>query len=173
MIRVTGAAFSPRATTKSPAWATGSSGTRPPWIETVKSLRPDFPVYGSMIEVSECLTRLIGQENAMMWMAEYPERMGAVINRTGRLLSRNGQGRDRGGRWLARWVRDLGRRGLQEMHLHVAPLLAGVFQTVGGADGRGRPRSRLAGHLPRLRQREGDLRRLTSRWASTPTIRSK
>ncbi|HCS49532.1 MAG TPA: hypothetical protein DIW61_15290, partial [Candidatus Aminicenantes bacterium] len=51
----------------------------PAWIETVKSLRPDFPVYGSMIEVSECLTRLIGQENAMIWMAEYPERMGAVI----------------------------------------------------------------------------------------------
>jgi uroporphyrinogen-III decarboxylase len=36
-----------------------------------------------MIEVSECLTRLIGQENAMMWMAEYPERMGAVIARIG------------------------------------------------------------------------------------------
>lgn len=55
----------------------------PPWIETVKSLRPDFPVYGSMIEVSECLTRLIGQVNAMLWMAEYPERMAAVINRIG------------------------------------------------------------------------------------------
>lgn len=55
----------------------------PAWIETVRSLRPDFPVYGSMIEVSECLTRLIGQENAMLWMAEYPERMGAVIARIG------------------------------------------------------------------------------------------
>lgn len=54
-----------------------------PWIDTVKSLRPDFPVYGSMIEVSECLTRLIGQVNTMLWMGEYPERMGAVINRLG------------------------------------------------------------------------------------------
>lgn len=53
------------------------------WIETVKSLWPDFPVYGSIIEASECLTRLIGQENAMLWMAEYPERMGAVIDRIG------------------------------------------------------------------------------------------
>jgi hypothetical protein len=61
----------------------GFQRNSPPWIETVKSLRPDFPVYGSMIEVSECLTRLIGQENAMMWMAEHPERMGAVINRIG------------------------------------------------------------------------------------------
>jgi uroporphyrinogen decarboxylase len=55
----------------------------PPWIETVKSSWPDFPVYGSIIEVSECLTRLIGQVNTMMWMAEFPERMGAVMNRIG------------------------------------------------------------------------------------------
>lgn len=61
----------------------GFQRNSPAWIETVKSLRPDFPVYGSMIEVSECLTRLIGQENAMLWMAEYPERMGAVIHRIG------------------------------------------------------------------------------------------
>lgn len=55
----------------------------PAWIETVKSLRPDFPVYGSMIEASECLTRLVGQVNAMIWMGEYPDRMGEVINRIG------------------------------------------------------------------------------------------
>jgi uroporphyrinogen-III decarboxylase len=55
----------------------------PPWIDTVKSLRPDFPVYGSMIEVSECLTRLIGQANTLLWMGEFPERMGAVIARLG------------------------------------------------------------------------------------------
>ena len=61
----------------------GFERNSPAWIETVKSLRPDFPVYGSMIEVSECLTRLIGQENAMLWMGEEPERMGAVINRIG------------------------------------------------------------------------------------------
>ncbi|MEI6779487.1 MAG: uroporphyrinogen decarboxylase family protein [Verrucomicrobiota bacterium] len=54
-----------------------------PWIDTVKSLRPDFPIYGSMIEASECLTRLIGQQNSMLWMGEEPERMGAVINRIG------------------------------------------------------------------------------------------
>ncbi|HOW65411.1 MAG TPA: uroporphyrinogen decarboxylase family protein [Candidatus Paceibacterota bacterium] len=62
----------------------GFQRNSPPWIETVNRLRPDFPVYGSIIEVSECLTRLIGQSNAMMWMAEFPERMGAVINRLGR-----------------------------------------------------------------------------------------
>ncbi len=61
----------------------GFQRNSPAWLDTVKSLHPDFPVYGSMIEVSECLTRLIGQENTMLWMAEYPERMGAVINRIG------------------------------------------------------------------------------------------
>jgi hypothetical protein len=61
----------------------GFQRNSPPWLETVKSLRPDFPVYGSMIEASECLTRLIGQANTMLWMGEYPERMGAVINRLG------------------------------------------------------------------------------------------
>ncbi len=61
----------------------GFERNSPPWVETVKSLRPDFPVFGSMIEASECLTRLIGQENAMLWMGEEPERMGKVINHIG------------------------------------------------------------------------------------------
>jgi hypothetical protein len=55
----------------------------PAWIETIKSLRPDFPVYGSMIECGECLTRLIGQQNTLLWMGLYPERMGRVIDRIG------------------------------------------------------------------------------------------
>jgi len=61
----------------------GFERNSPAWIDTVKSLRPDFPVYGSMIEVSECLTRLVGQANALLWMGEFPERMGAVVNRLG------------------------------------------------------------------------------------------
>jgi uroporphyrinogen decarboxylase len=61
----------------------GFERNSPAWIDTVKSLRPDFPVYGSMIEVSECLTRLVGQANALLWMGESPERMGAVVNRLG------------------------------------------------------------------------------------------
>lgn len=61
----------------------GFERNSPAWIETVKSLRPDFPVYGSMMEASECLTRLIGQQNALLWMGLYPERMGAAINRIG------------------------------------------------------------------------------------------
>jgi hypothetical protein len=55
----------------------------PAWIETVKSLRPDFPVFGSIGDCSECLTRLIGQTNALLWIGMYPQRMGKVIRRTG------------------------------------------------------------------------------------------
>ena len=54
-----------------------------PWIETVKSLHPDFPVYGSMIESSECTTRMLGQINTMMWMGEFPERFGKQLLRIG------------------------------------------------------------------------------------------
>jgi uroporphyrinogen decarboxylase len=53
------------------------------WIDSVRSLYPDFPVYGSVLECSECLTRLIGQENTLLWMGMYPERLGSCINRIG------------------------------------------------------------------------------------------
>jgi uroporphyrinogen decarboxylase len=61
----------------------GFERNSPAWIETVKSLRPDFPVFGSMMEAAECLTRLIGQVNTMLWIGEYPERLGEQILRIG------------------------------------------------------------------------------------------
>jgi hypothetical protein len=61
----------------------GFERNSPPWIDTVKKLHPDFPVYGSMIESSECLTRLIGQENALFWIGMYPDRLGECIKRIG------------------------------------------------------------------------------------------
>ena len=61
----------------------GFERNSPPWIETVKSLHPDFPVFGSIIEVNECLTRLIGPENNMLWIGMYPDRMGKVIAKIG------------------------------------------------------------------------------------------
>lgn len=61
----------------------GFQRNSPPWVDTVQSLWPDFPVYGSIIECSECMTRLIGPENHMLWIGEEPERMGAVLNRVG------------------------------------------------------------------------------------------
>ena len=61
----------------------GFERNSPPWVDTVKSLWPDIPVYGSMGECSECMTRLIGPQNHMLWMAMEPERFGAVLNRVG------------------------------------------------------------------------------------------
>ncbi len=61
----------------------GFERNSPAWIETVQKLHPDFPVYGSIIECSECLTRLIGQENALFWMGMYPDELGEQINRIG------------------------------------------------------------------------------------------
>ncbi len=61
----------------------GFERNSPAWIATVRSLHPDFPVYGSMIECAECLTRLVGQQNTLLWMGLYPERMGRVIDRIG------------------------------------------------------------------------------------------
>lgn len=66
----------------------GFTRDSPPWLETVRSLRPDFPVYGSMIEASECLTRLVGQMNTLMWIGEEPERMGEQILRIGEHYTR-------------------------------------------------------------------------------------
>ena len=61
----------------------GFQRNSPAWIKTVKTLRPDFPVYGSMVECSECLTRLVGQENSLLWIGMYPDRFGEAINRIG------------------------------------------------------------------------------------------
>jgi uroporphyrinogen decarboxylase len=55
----------------------------PPWFDTIKSLYPNFPVYGSIIECSECLTRLVGQENSLFWMGMYADELGACINKIG------------------------------------------------------------------------------------------
>jgi len=61
----------------------GFERNSPAWIETVMKLHPDFPVFGSMIESSECITRLLGQENSLLWMGMYPDRFGKQIMRIG------------------------------------------------------------------------------------------
>lgn len=62
----------------------GLERNSPAWTETVKSLHPDFPVFGSIGEVNECLTRLIGPENNMLWIGLYPDRMARVIDAIGK-----------------------------------------------------------------------------------------
>jgi uroporphyrinogen decarboxylase len=54
----------------------------PPWIETVKEKRPEFPVYGSQCEANEYMTRIVGAENLLLWVGLYPERFGRFVERT-------------------------------------------------------------------------------------------
>ncbi len=53
----------------------------PPWIETVRSLRRDFAVYGSVAEGFEMLWRIVGSPNALLWIGLYPERLGCQVER--------------------------------------------------------------------------------------------
>lgn len=53
----------------------------PPWIDTVKGIHPDFPVYGSICEGHEMLWRIIGSDNALLWMGLYPEEIGWFTER--------------------------------------------------------------------------------------------
>ncbi len=53
----------------------------PPWIETVKSLHPNFPVYGSVCEGHEMLWRIIGSESVMLWIGLYPDEVGRFVER--------------------------------------------------------------------------------------------
>lgn len=61
----------------------GFQHNSPPWVDTVKAVRKNYAVYGSIIEASECLTRMIGQMNTLTWMGEDPERFGTQVLRIG------------------------------------------------------------------------------------------
>lgn len=52
-----------------------------PWIDTVSTLHPDFPVYGSVCEGHETLWRIIGSENVMLWIGEYPDEVARFLER--------------------------------------------------------------------------------------------
>lgn len=53
----------------------------PAWVEKVRSLHADFPVFGSVCEGHELLWRIVGSENTLLWMAAEPERLGRQIER--------------------------------------------------------------------------------------------
>ena len=83
----------------------GFERNSPPWVDTVKSLWPDFPVYGSMMECSECMTRLIGPQNHMLWMAMEPERFADVLHRVGQFYLECAKAAiDAAGPWLDGFV---------------------------------------------------------------------
>ena len=64
----------------------GFARNSPPWVETVRSLHPDIPVYGSVCEAQEMLWRLIGLENVMLWIGLYPDEVGRFVERLGEFV---------------------------------------------------------------------------------------
>jgi hypothetical protein len=53
----------------------------PAWIDTVKGLYTDFPVYGSVCEGHECLWRIVGSDNVLLWIGLHPDELGRFIDR--------------------------------------------------------------------------------------------
>lgn len=58
----------------------------PPWVDRLKPYTGDFAVFGSVCEPFEYLWRIIGTENALMWMVQAPDAMQLFIDRLGRFL---------------------------------------------------------------------------------------
>jgi hypothetical protein len=59
----------------------GFSRNLPPFVDRVAAICDDFPVFGSVCEAHEMLWRLIGSENVMLWMGEYPDAIARFVDR--------------------------------------------------------------------------------------------
>ncbi len=59
----------------------GFARNLPPWIDTVRSLHPDIPVYGSVAEAHEMLWRIVGSPNTLLWIGLYPQETARFIDR--------------------------------------------------------------------------------------------
>ena len=64
----------------------GYARNSPAWVESVKSIHPDFPVYGSVCEGQETLWRIIGSHNVMLWIGLYPDELGKFVERIGEFV---------------------------------------------------------------------------------------
>lgn len=52
-----------------------------PFVERVNAVWEDFPVFGGVCEAHEMLWRIIGSENALLWMGEYPDEIARFVER--------------------------------------------------------------------------------------------
>jgi hypothetical protein len=64
----------------------GFARNTPAWVDTVKELSSDIPVYGSICEGHEMLWRIVGSENVMLWIGLYPDELGRFIERIGEFV---------------------------------------------------------------------------------------
>jgi hypothetical protein len=59
----------------------GFSRDTAPFVERVNGVWEDFPVFGGVCEAHEMLWRIIGSENALLWMGEYPDEIARFVER--------------------------------------------------------------------------------------------
>ena len=59
----------------------GFERNSPAWLETVQARYPGIPVYGSVCEGYEMLWRIIGSENALLWIGLYPDELARFVER--------------------------------------------------------------------------------------------
>jgi len=52
-----------------------------PFVDRVAAEYEDFPVYGGVCEAHEMIWRIVGTENVMLWMAEYPDAIARFVER--------------------------------------------------------------------------------------------
>ena len=60
----------------------------PPWDERVDAYAEDFAVFGSVCEPYEYLWRIVGSENALLWMVDAPDLLRTFVERIGEFLVR-------------------------------------------------------------------------------------
>ncbi len=53
----------------------------PAYVDRVKNVYEDFPVFGGVCEAHEMIWRIIGTENVMLWMGLYPEEIARFVER--------------------------------------------------------------------------------------------
>lgn len=59
----------------------GFERNSPAWIDSVRSRYPSIAVFGSVAEGYEMLWRIIGSENALLWIAMYPDEIARFVER--------------------------------------------------------------------------------------------
>ncbi len=52
-----------------------------PWVDRLDAVWEDFPVFGSVCEAHEMIWRIIGTENVMLWMGEFPDLIERFVER--------------------------------------------------------------------------------------------
>jgi uroporphyrinogen decarboxylase len=53
----------------------------PPFVDRVKEVWPEFPSFGGVCEGHETLWRIIGSENALLWIGLYPDKIARFVER--------------------------------------------------------------------------------------------